>query len=246
MNETTTRPAAAPEAQPLDLAEKGRRGGEVISLDRRLFMKFTAFGRCFDPHAAIKALEEEGVEGALYVDVNDAQGIGVMVASEDPEFFVTTLRAVFSHRPFADFVHKAELDMFGRTYSIGYEPDLEDTLLKKPLGKLLDPKNVWAVWYPLQRAKKFHTLTPEHQRKILAEHGTLAHRYGAGGHAADIRLACHGLDKDDNDFIVGLVGPRLHPLSAVVQEMRKTEQTAQYLDRLGPFFVGKAVWQSAR
>jgi len=33
-------------------------------------------------------------------------------------------------------------------------------------------------------------------------------------------------------------------LSAVVQEMRKTEQTAQYLDSLGPFFVGKAVWQA--
>ena len=42
--------------------------------------------------------------------------------------------------------------------------------------------------------------------------------------------------------IVGLLGPQLHPLSAVVQEMRKTEQTAQYLDSLGPFFIGKAVW----
>ena len=41
-----------------------------------------------------------------------------------------------------------------------------------------------------------------------------------------------------------LLGPKLHPLSAVVQEMRKTEQTAQYLDSLGPFFVGKAVWQA--
>ena len=59
-----------------------------------------------------------------------------------------------------------------------------------------------------------------------------------------MRLACHGLDKNDNDFIVGLLGPNLHPLSAVVQEMRKTEQTSQYLDSLGPFFVGKAVWQA--
>ena len=66
----------------------------------------------------------------------------------------------------------------------------------------------------------------------------------AGGHAADVRMACHGLDRNDNDFIVGLIGPKLHPLSAVVQEMRRTEQTAQYLDNLGPFFIGKAVWQS--
>jgi hypothetical protein len=26
--------------------------------------------------------------------------------------------------------------------------------------------------------------------------------------------------------------------------MRKTEQTSQYLDSLGPFFVGKVAWQS--
>jgi chlorite dismutase len=142
-------------------------------------------------------------------------------------------------------VHKPEFDMLGRTYSIGYEPDLEETLLQRPRNKLLDPKHLWAVWYPLQRAKKFQTLPPEHQRKILAEHGTLAHRYGAGGHAADVRLACHGLDKNDNDFIIGLLGPQLHPLSAIVQEMRKTEQTSQYLDSLGPFFVGKVLWRSA-
>ena len=134
--------------------------------------------------------------------------------------------------------------MLGRTYSIGYEPDLEDTLFTKPRSKLLNPENRWAVWYPLQRSKKFQTLPADHQRRILAEHGSLAKRYGAGGHAADVRLACHGLDKNDNDFIVGLLGPNLHPLSAVVQEMRKTEQTSQYLDSLGPFFVGKAAWQA--
>ena len=135
--------------------------------------------------------------------------------------------------------------MLGRTYSIGYEPDLEDTLFTKPRSKLLNPANRWAVWYPLQRSKKFQTLPADHQRRILAEHGSLAKRYGAGGHAADVRLACHGLDKNDNDFIVGLLGPNLHPLSAVVQEMRKTEQTSQYLDSLGPFFVGRAAWQAA-
>ena len=235
--------ASPDEPAPLDLAEKGRRAGQVISLDRRLYMKFTAFGRCLDPHAAVKALAEDGVQGALYVDANDPQGIAVMVASENPEYFVTNLRALFNTHPFSDFAHKAELDMLGRTYSIGYEQDLEETLFKRPLSKMLDPKNVWAIWYPLQRAKKFYTLPPEHQRKILAEHGTLAHRYA--GHANDVRLACHGLDKNDNDFIVGLVGTQLHPLSAIVQEMRKTEQTSQYLDSLGPFFVGRAVWQSA-
>ena len=34
------------------------------------------------------------------------------------------------------------------------------------------------------------------------------------------------------------------PLSAVVQTMRKTQQTSLYLESLGPFFVGRVVWQS--
>jgi Chlorite dismutase len=238
-------PNPTPEPGPLDLSEKGMRRGEQISLNRRLFMKFTAFGNCLDPHAAASALEDAGITGVLYIDANDPRGIGIMVPSEDPDYFVAQLREVFNRAPFDELEHKSEFDMLGRTYSIGYEPDLEDTLFTKPREKLLNPAFEWAVWYPLQRSKKFQVLPEDHQRRILAEHGTLAKRYGLGGHAADVRLACHGLDKNDNDFIIGLLGPKLFPLSAVVQEMRKTEQTAQYLDSLGPFFIGKVLWRSA-
>ena len=59
------------------------------------------------------------------------------------------------------------------------------------------------------------------------------------------RLACHGLDVHDNDFVIGLIGRELHPLSHLVQTMRKTVQTSQYLQTLGPFFVGHVRWQSA-
>ena len=208
-------------------------------------MKFTAFGDCTDIEAVIKALDDSGLTGALYVDANDHQGIGVAISSEDPDCFVTQMRDLFSASPFAELAHKPEFDMLGRTYSIGYEPDLFDTLFRKPLQKLTNPETPWAVWYPLQRAKRFYRLPHDEQMKILSEHGNLAHRYAAGGNANDLRLACHGLDRNDNDFVVGLIGPNLHPLSAVVQEMRKTEQTAQYLDSLGPFFIGKAIWQSA-
>jgi len=233
-----------PEAPPLDLSEKGMRDGQPISLDRRLFMKFTAFGGCADPHAAVRALEASGLEGVLYLDAQDPQGIGLVCMSEDPDTFVTTLRALLNAPPFSAYTHKAEFDMLGRTYSIGYEPDLEDTLLIKPRTKMTNRDFKWAVWYPLQRAKIFQTLPAAKQRQILAEHGNLAKRYGMAGLAADIRIACHGLDRNDNDFVIGLLGPELYPLSAVVQEMRKTEQTSQYLDSLGPFFVGKVAWQS--
>jgi chlorite dismutase len=241
---TTAQPphAPAPGADLLDLSEKGRRNGEIISLDRRLFMKFTAFGGCIDPAPVVAALEHAGLDAALYLDANDAQGIGIMMSSENPDRFVTEMRALFCREPFASLTHKPEFDMLGRSYSIGYEHDLEDTLLIKPRQKLLNPRSSWVIWYPLRRAKIFQTLPEEHQRRILGEHGTLAKRYT--GHATDIRLACHGLDKNDNDFIVGLLGPQLHPLSGIVQEMRKTEQTSQYLESLGPFFVGKVAWQA--
>jgi chlorite dismutase len=240
MSQRPTATDAADDTKPLELAEKGR----GTSLDRRLFMKFTAFGGCANPDAAAAALAADGVDGALYLDASDPRGIGLIVMAEDPDYFVTTLRALMNREPFASYTHKPEYDMLGRTYSIGYEADLVDTLFTKPRAKILNPELKWAVWYPLQRAKRFETLPPDHQRRIFAEHASLGKRYGAGGHANDVRLACHGLDKNDNDFIVGLLGPRLHPLSAVVQEMRKTEQTSQYLDSLGPFFVGRAAWQA--
>jgi chlorite dismutase len=242
---STADPAAAAQSASLDLSEKGLRNGKPISLNRRLFMKFTAFGGCADAGQASKALADAGLEGVLYLDANDPRGIGLVVMNEDPDCFVTTLRHLLNTPPFSHMTHKPEFDMLGRTYSIGYEPDLEDTLLVKPRTKTLNPEFRWAVWYPLQRSKLFQTLPEAKQRQILAEHGSLAKRYGFAGLAADIRLACHGLDKNDNDFVIGLLGPDLFPLSAVVQEMRKTEQTSQYLDSLGPFFVGKVAWQSA-
>ena len=57
-------------------------------------------------------------------------------------------------------------------------------------------------------------------------------------------IACHGLDVHDNDFLIGLVGKELQPLSHIVQAMRKTAQTSEYMASLGPFFVGHVIWQS--
>ena len=168
-----------------------------------------------------------------------------MAMSEDPEGFVTTLRAVFARPPFAGMTRKAHFDMLGRTYSIGYERDLEETLLGTPRRKVLDPGHSWALWYPLRRTPDFYRLPEERRRRILGEHGAIGRRYGASGLATDIRLACFGLDRNDNDFVIGLLGAALHPLSAVVEEMRATEQTSRFIARLGPFFVGRAVWRSA-
>jgi chlorite dismutase len=134
--------------------------------------------------------------------------------------------------------------MLGRTYAMGYEPDLEHTLINRPRQRVTNPEWPWAIWYPLRRAGTFEQLSAQEQRVILMEHGGVGRSFGNAGLGTDIRLACHGLDKNDNDFVIGLVGPQLYPLSSIVQRMRKTRQTSLHLESLGPFFVGKAVWQN--
>ncbi len=134
--------------------------------------------------------------------------------------------------------------MTGRTYSTGRETELEDWLLWKPRRNALNPEWTWAIWYPLRRKPEFELLSKQEQGKILMEHAMIGRNFAQAGYAADIRLACHGLDQNDNEFVLGLVGPELYPLSRLVQEMRKTQQTAKYIQSLGPFFVGKAIWQS--
>ena len=57
--------------------------------------------------------------------------------------------------------------------------------------------------------------------------------------------SCANMDKHDNDFVIGLVGKELFPLSACVQAMRRTKQTSSYMQEMGPFFIGKAVWQKS-
>jgi chlorite dismutase len=41
------------------------------------------------------------------------------------------------------------------------------------------------------------------------------------------------------------VGKDLHPLSHLVQAMRKTRQTSEFIEKMGPFFVGHVVGASA-
>jgi len=232
--------------EPPDLSEKGgMKDGQPQRLDRRLFMHFLAFGGCLDSAPVADTLMRARVSGVVYEDINDPHGIGLLTLSENPDFFMDRVRPLFDDAPFAPLVQKPEYTMLGRTYAIGYEPDLQETLLNRPRRTVLNPLWKWGVWYPLRRSGKFAQLPDQEQRVILSEHGAIGMSFGAGDFAHDIRLACHGLDKHDNDFIVGLIGKDLYPLSAIVQTMRKTQQTSLYLERLGPFFVGRAVWQSA-
>jgi chlorite dismutase len=228
----------------VELSEKGRsQDGRVITLDRRLYMQFLAFGEAQDPLQYGGMLKDAGILGVIYEDINDPFGMGLLTFSENPEDFITKVHPILRRHPFTELSSKPEYTMMGRTYSIGYEDDLERTLITRPIERVTNPELSWAIWYPVRRSGTFEQLTAEEQRTILMEHGGIGHSFGKANLAYDIRLACFGLDKNDNDFIIGLLGHELHPLSIIVERMRKTRQTSQYLINLGPFFIGKAVWQ---
>ncbi len=227
-----------------ELKERGAmKDGQRQTSDRRLFMLLQVFGGCFDTAPIVKALLESKVEGVLYQDALDPRGIGILALHEDPAFFVSELRELLNSGPFHALKLKSEYSMLGRTYSTGFEQDLEYWLINRPRGNVTNPEWPWAVWYPLRRSGGFARLPHDEQGAILREHGMIGRAYGEADLAHDIRLACYGLDTNDNEFIIGLIGRSLYPLSHVVQAMRRTRQTSEYIQSMGPFFIGHAMWQ---
>ena len=246
--ELSTPQVEAQKSQDNDVTNMNEMGaqknGKRQVLNKRLFMQLQAFGGVKDSAPLINILKKSNIPSVLYEDINDPQGIALLTMNENPDFFVTTLRKILNLDEFASLKRKPEYTMLGRTYALGHEADLEDWLLKKPIRVACNPDWKWAVWYPLRRLGSFAILPRKEQTEILMEHGKIGRAFGNADLGHDIRLACYGLDKNDNDIVIGLIAENLHPLSALVQVMRKTTQTSQHIKDLGPFFIGKAVWQS--
>jgi hypothetical protein len=237
----------APGLPHIDVRERGgKKGGEEQAIDRRLFMQLLVFTA--REGASISALEatlarrlrEADIPSVVYANVNDPRGLGLLTFSDDPSLFVSRVRPLFDEPELRDLVLRPSMTMMGRSYGQGHEPRLEYVLLDRPRDNVLEERWPWAVWYPLRRTGAFAKLEPHEQGTILREHAAIGLAYGQQDLAHDVRLACHGLDASDNEFVVGLLGATLHPLSHVVQTMRKTRQTAEFIAQMGPFFVGFA------
>ncbi len=227
----------------------GEKDGERQKMDRRLFMQLLVY-ECPPEMAATEVIGQlgqgfgqAGVAATVYEDVNNPQGIAVLSWSEDPQTFLTEVRPVLGAGDLRRLRLLPEYTMLGRTYAIGYEHDLIERLITAPIERATTEGH-WGVWYPLRRSGAFARLSRDEQLAMLREHGAIGRAYGEQGLAQDVRLACHGLDKNDNEFVIGLIGERLHPLSHCVEAMRKTRQTSEYISQMGPFFVGRAAWCS--
>ncbi|HTQ07059.1 MAG TPA: chlorite dismutase family protein [Polyangiaceae bacterium] len=244
---TLVRPEGHADEPKLDLRERGaQRDGQPQLLDGRLFMQLLVLDCAPEPGPASvvqklgASLRAAGVGSVLYEDVNDPFGLGLLTFSEEPADFLTKVRPAVTELGRAVTL-RPDFTMLGRTYSSGFEPDLEFWLLKRPRETVLNEAWPWAIWYPLRRNGAFARLEPREQGGILREHGNIGKTYAGADLAHDVRLACHGLDAKDNEFVIGLIGKSLHPLSHVVQAMRGTRQTAEFIAQMGPFFVGRAV-----
>jgi chlorite dismutase len=240
-------PRSADELPTIDIAERaGERTGNPQVLHSRLFMQllvFTSAGSAGSSDGLRQLAQSIGAHdmpAVLYEDVNDPRGIGVLSWSEDPSHFVTRLRPALHAADAAGLRQRHEFSMLGRTYATGYETDLRYWLLDRPRETVLNTTWPWAVWYPLRRVGAFGRLSGQERGAIMAEHGKIGRAYGAQDLAHDVRLACYGLDMNDSEFVIGLMGKDLHPLSHVVEAMRRTRQTAEFMQQMGPFFVGHA------
>jgi len=230
----------------VEVAETGANGQ---SLNKRLYFQLMVFD--IEPAAGPRAmgqqlarrLAEKNISSVIYEDVNDHRGLGLLVWSDDPSTFVTRVRPLLGAKRYGALTPRPGWVMFGRTYGTGHEPDLEHVLMGRPVERALDPKNQWAVWYPLRRNGAFGLLPAKEQGAMLKEHGDIGRAWGEAGLVEDIRLACQGLDPEDNDFVIGLLGADLAPISKIVAQMRGTRQTAEFLTKLGPFFVGRKAYQ---
>jgi len=254
---------AAPEAKGLptiDVNEYGgKREGVKQAMNRRLFMQLLVFrapvgtapvsgGPSSAPDAIgaelLGVLRARKIPGVVYADAMDPRSLGLLTWSEDPAHFVKNVRPLFTEGALANVTLRDDFGMIGRSYGTGHEPDLEWFLLRRPVENVTDEATRWHVWYPLRRKGSFAKLEPIDQSHILREHAALGIAYGQQELATDVRLACHGLDAQDNEFVIGLVGKDLHPLSHLVQAMRKTRQTSEFIEKMGPFFVGYVIGQS--
>lgn len=240
------------ESPKIDVSEHGAtRDGQPQACNRRLFVQLVALGCPRTPGASAVArtlsalMDDFDLTGVIFANVHDPLGLALVVVEEDPSALSAKVRNVIGSNSLPDAVSiRHDYAMLGRTYSSGFEPDLVDWLIERPKRTLLDPENQFGIWYPLRRLGGFERLEPSEKGAILREHGGIGRAYGEQNLAHDIRLACHGLDPNDNDFVIGLMGHDLFPLSHVVQAMRRTRQTAEFMEKMGPFFVGRVLYRS--
>lgn len=241
-----------PQVAPPELREVGAvNGGERQYMKKRLYMQLRLLDVDLKSVSSMDDFIENvkslftSIPSVLYRDSSSSNSVGLLVWSEDPSLFTEGVCSALTHALIAGkYSERPGWTMFGKTYSNGHEKDLNEYLFKKPIRTVTHADWDWALWYPLRRRGPFYIQPAADQCRMLLHHAAIGKAFSDVGGAHDVRLKCFGMDALDNEYVVGIIGDDLHGLSRVVEEMRKTRHTAEFLESLGPFFVGKKIWSS--
>ena len=200
---------------PRSAADVRERGANGQTSDRRLFMQLQVLTGVAEAKPLVAALEASGVPGVALRRRERSAGRGRPRASpRTRRSSPASSGALLGREPFAGLTPRPELTMLGRTYASGFEPDLEDWLLAPAAPHRAESRV--AVGHLVSAAPDGRLRAPgrpRSRRASCASTATIGRGYGDADLAHDVRLACHGLDTHDNDFVIGLVGRELHPLS---------------------------------
>ena len=237
----------APRRRSSDLTKRdgARERRDRRRLDRRLFVQLLVFGGCRDPRPLVDAAQHARHPGGALRGPERSAGIGLLTFDEDPALFPgdgPSPRGRERRSPACGFGRSSRCSA-GPTPWGGRPTSRRRSSPGRGAG-CAAPSFPGPSGIPLRRSGAFEELRKRSSAPCSPSTAASGQSFGKAGVAHDIRLACHGLSRDDNDFVIGLLGAELYPLSAVVQRMRKTRQTSRYLARLGPFFVGRALWQA--
>ncbi len=195
---------------------------------------------CLDVQPLQGPLGVKKLDCVLYKDAADARGAGLLILANDPELFTGELRDMLCARPYQALTVRPEYSLLGRAFSRNTEHS-DEVVISAARDTLMNTRWPWAVWFPLRHSRKFAGLSNDEQNRLLDEFEATPEI--EAGDAGEVRLQCHGLDASGNDMFVGLVGGDLGQLSTIIARRQQTEYVTGYIDSLGPFFVGQAIWQ---
>jgi len=191
------------------------------------------------PRAMVSALSrrlrEKRIDGVIYGDANDHRGIGLLTWAKDPADILENVHALLGGKRFSALTPRPGWVMFGRVSGDSVDATV-DTLLRS------DQR--WGVWYPVRNKPEWGSLDETARGAAQREHGKVAKKFTSADKVSYVRLSCHGIDPEDNDHIFGLTAASLTDISLLQEAMRGTSQIANYVEKMGPVFVGRKVWQN--
>jgi len=210
--------------------------------DNTLFLQLQVFDiePAAGPRAMVSALSrrlrEKRIDGVIYGDANDHRGIGLLTWATNPGDILDNVHALLGGKRFSALTPRPGWVMFGRVGS--------DQPYGTTVETLLNGSQSWAVWYPVRNKPEWGSLDAGSQQSVHDEHIEAAKSFIAEGRVSYARLACHGLDPEDNDYISYMAAADLGDISSLAEAIRGTAQVSTHTDKMGPVFVGRKIWQN--